>query len=127
VGRGQAQLGHTCANLQCSKELLYLREDRSDGFEFESDSDDQSPQDECAFAMKALAASFFGFVGSAREHVGEAMDNLRPRPGASQPKYGWQPPNLINPAVAATTQPLRRYQLSAIAADGEPVPRSALL
>ena len=60
--------GMRCANPHCSKELLYLREGSLQLLELESDSDDQSRQDDGAFAMKPLRSKFFGFVASARRH-----------------------------------------------------------
>ena len=57
-----------CANPQCSKELLYLREGRIELFELESD--DQLRPDEGAFAMKSLPSKFFWLCGEcAKTHV----------------------------------------------------------
>jgi hypothetical protein len=59
-----------CANPQCSKELLYLREGRIELFELESHSADQFRPDEGAFAMKSLPSKFFWLCGEcAKTHV----------------------------------------------------------
>jgi hypothetical protein len=52
-----------CANPQCSKELLYLRDGRLELIELESDSDDQVRPDDGAFAMKSLPSKFFWLCG----------------------------------------------------------------
>jgi hypothetical protein len=59
-----------CANPQCSKELLYLREGRIELLELELQSDDQFRPDEGAFAMKSLPSKFFWLCGEcAKAHV----------------------------------------------------------
>src|ERR1700704_3175111 len=58
-----------CANPQCSKELLYLREGTLELLELESPSDNQFRPDEGAFATRPLPNNFFGFVVSARRHT----------------------------------------------------------
>jgi hypothetical protein len=58
-----------CANPQCSRELLYLREETLELLELESHSDNQFRPDEGEFAMRHLPSKFFfGFVLSARGH-----------------------------------------------------------
>jgi hypothetical protein len=52
-----------CANPQCSKELLYLREGRLDLLELESHADDPSRPDEGSFAMRPLPGRFFWLCG----------------------------------------------------------------
>jgi hypothetical protein len=52
-----------CANPQCSKELLYLREGRIQFLELESQSDDQFRPDNGAFAMNFLPSKFFWLCG----------------------------------------------------------------
>jgi hypothetical protein len=52
-----------CANPECSKELLYLREGRIQFLELESHSDDQPRPDDGAFAMKSLPSKFFWLCG----------------------------------------------------------------
>ena len=48
-----------CANPQCSKELLYLREGTLNLLEMESHSDDQFQSDVGAFAMRSVPSKFF--------------------------------------------------------------------
>ena len=57
-----------CANPQCSKELLYLREGTLNLLEMESHSDDRFESDVDAFAMRSVPSKFFGFAVSARRH-----------------------------------------------------------
>jgi hypothetical protein len=52
-----------CANPQCSKELLYLREGRIQLLELESCSEDQFRPDDGAFAMKSEPSKFFWLCG----------------------------------------------------------------
>ncbi len=62
--------GMQCANPQCSKELLYLREGRLWLLELEPHADDQSRPDEGAFAMRALPSKFFWLCGEcAKTHI----------------------------------------------------------
>ena len=80
-----------CANPQCSKELLYLREGRIELLELESHADDQFPQDDGAFAMNCLPSKYFWLCGECAETIHpKAMDNLRSRLGAAQPQHGGQ-------------------------------------
>jgi len=59
-----------CANPQCSKELLYLREGRLELFDLESHAGDQFPPDEGAFAIKSLPSKFFWLCGEcAKTHI----------------------------------------------------------
>jgi hypothetical protein len=53
-----------CANPQCFKELLYLREGSLQLLEFESDCDDRSRLDDGSFAMKPLRSRFFWLCGN---------------------------------------------------------------
>ena len=70
-----------CANPQCSKELLYLREGRLKLLELESYSDDQVRPDDGAFAIKSLPSRFFWLCGEcAKTPHRKAMDHLRPSP-----------------------------------------------
>src|SRR5271156_2995712 len=52
-----------CANPQCSKELLYLREGTLNLLEMESHSDDQFQSDAGAFAMRSVPSKFFWLCG----------------------------------------------------------------
>jgi hypothetical protein len=56
-----------CANPQCSKELLYLREGRIELLELESQADDQLPPDDGAFAMNGLPSKYFWLCGECSE------------------------------------------------------------
>jgi hypothetical protein len=56
-----------CANPQCSKELLYLREGRIELLELESHADDQFPEDDGAFAMNCLPSKYFWLCGECAE------------------------------------------------------------
>jgi len=62
--------GMQCANPQCFKELLYLREGRLWLLELESHADDQPRPDDGAFAMKPLPSKFFWLCGEcAKTHI----------------------------------------------------------
>jgi hypothetical protein len=52
-----------CANPQCSKELLYLREGTIELLELESHSDNQFRPDDGAFAMRFLPSKSFWLCG----------------------------------------------------------------
>ena len=52
-----------CANPQCFKELLYLREGRLELLELEADADDQLRSDDGAFAMRPLPSKCFWLCG----------------------------------------------------------------
>jgi hypothetical protein len=52
-----------CANPQCLKELLYLREGRLELHELEPDADDQLRPDDGAFAMRPLPSKCFWLCG----------------------------------------------------------------
>ena len=56
-------LATQCANLQCSKDLLYLREGRIELLELESHADDPFRPDDGAFAMNCLPSKFFWLCG----------------------------------------------------------------
>ena len=58
-----SNLSAQCANPQCSKELLYLREGRLQLFELESHADDPLRPDEGAFAMNSMPSKFFWLCG----------------------------------------------------------------
>ena len=62
--------GVQCANPQCSKELLYLREGKLWLLELESHADDQFRPDDGAFAMRSLPSKFFWLCGEcAKTHI----------------------------------------------------------
>ena len=52
-----------CANPQCSKELLYLREGTLNLLEMEPHSDDQFQSDVGAFAMRSVPSKYFWLCG----------------------------------------------------------------
>src|SRR5271170_2937349 len=52
-----------CANPQCSKELLYLREGTLRLLELESQSDDKFRPDDGAFATRSLPSKYFWLCG----------------------------------------------------------------
>jgi hypothetical protein len=56
-------LATQCANPQCSKELLYLREGRLALLEMESHANDQPRPDDGAFAMRSLPSRLFWLCG----------------------------------------------------------------
>jgi hypothetical protein len=56
-------LATQCANPQCSKELLYLREGRLALLELESHANDQLRPDDGAFAMRSLPSRLFWLCG----------------------------------------------------------------
>jgi hypothetical protein len=56
-------LATQCANPQCSKELLYLREGRLALLDMESHANDQPRPDDGAFAMRSLPSRFFWLCG----------------------------------------------------------------
>jgi hypothetical protein len=60
---GKRNLAMQCANPQCSKELLYLREGRLELLELESHADDPSPPDDGAFAMRPLPGRLIWLCG----------------------------------------------------------------
>ena len=70
VVEGKHKAGMRCANPQCPKELFYLREGSLQVLELESDSDDQTRQDDGAFAMKPLRSKFFWLCGEcSKTHI----------------------------------------------------------
>jgi hypothetical protein len=129
VVEGKHNSATRCVNPQCSKELLYLREGSLRWLELESDSDDQSPQDDGAFAMKALRGKFFWLCGEcAKTHVVKRWTTSGLVLVLRNQKTAGNRPNLINPAVAATTQPLPvSLTVLPIPPMGHPLHRSASL
>jgi len=70
VVQGNRNQAVRCANPQCSKELLYLREGRLELFDLESHAGDQFRPDDGAFAMKPLPSKFFWLCGEcAKTHI----------------------------------------------------------
>jgi hypothetical protein len=97
-----------CANPQCSKELLYLREGTLELLELESPSDNQFRPDEGAFATRPLPSKFFWLCGEcAKTHIVRRWTTsglvlmLR-----NQSRAGGRPDLAARPATAAMTRPL---------------------
>ena len=96
-----------CANLECSKELLYLREGSLQLLELQSDSDDQSPQDDGAFAMKPLRSRFFWLCGEcSKTHIIKEWTTSGLVLVLRNQKTAGSRPNLTTPPAVLTTQPL---------------------
>jgi hypothetical protein len=95
-----------CANPECSKELLYLREGSLQLLELEPDSADQGWQDDGAFAMKPLRSKFFWLCGEcSKTHFVKQWTTSGPVLVVRSQKASGSRPNPITPA-AARTQPL---------------------
>jgi hypothetical protein len=126
---GKQNSATRCANLQCSKELLYLREGSLRLLELESDSDDQSPQDDGAFAMKPLRGKFFWLCGEcSKTHIVKQWTTSGLVVVLRNQKSAGTGPNLITAAAVATTQPLPvSLTVLPITPTGRPLPRPALL
>jgi len=95
-----------CANPQCSRELLYLREGTLNLLEMESHSVDQFQSDVSAFAMRSVPSKFFWLCGECTKTL-----NLKRWTTAglvlvlrNQKTAGSDP--AAPPATAATTRPL---------------------
>ena len=97
-----------CANPQCSKELLYLREGTLELLELESHSDDQFRSDDGAFAMRSLPSKFFWLCGECtKTHIVKRWTTSGLVLVLRNQKTAGSHPNLVaRPATAATTQPL---------------------
>jgi hypothetical protein len=107
VVEGKHNSATRCANPQCSKELLYLREGSLQLLEMESDSDDQSPEDDGAFAMKPLHSKFFWLCGEcSKTHIVKQWTASGPVLVVRSQKTADGRPNPITPTAVATTQPL---------------------
>jgi hypothetical protein len=130
VVEGKHNSATRCANLQCSKELLYLREGSLRWLELESDSDDQSPPDDGAFAVKPLRGKFFWLCGEcAKTHIVKRWTTsglvlvLR-----NQSRAGGHPNLAARPATAVMTRPLPvSPTVLPIPPTGHPLHRTALL
>ena len=117
-----------CANPKCSKELLYLREGSLQLLALESDSDDQSRQDDGAFAMKPLRSRFFWLCGEcSKTHIVKRWTTSGVVLMLRNQKKANNSLNLIKPAAAATTQPLPCHFVLPIPPMGQPLHRSASL
>ena len=104
---GKPNSATRCANLQCSKELLYLREGSLQLLELESDSDDQSDQDDGAFAMKPMRSKYFWLCGECtKTHIVKRWTTSGLVLVLRNQKTAGSRSNLITPPAVATTQPL---------------------
>ena len=97
-----------CANPQCSRELLYLREGTLELIELESHSDRQFRPDEGGFATRSFPSKFFWLCGEcAKTLILKRWTTsgliLMPR---SQSAADGHPNLAVRPATAATTRPL---------------------
>jgi hypothetical protein len=90
-------LATQCANPQCSKELLYLREGRLELLDLESHASDQLGPDDGAFSMRSVPSRLFwlcgvctktyvvkrwttsGLVVGLRSHTGDSKPGLADR------------------------------------------------
>jgi len=104
-------LATQCANPQCAKELLYLREGRLALLDMESHANDQPRSDNGAFAMRSLPSRLFwlcgecantyvvkrwtssGLVVVLRNRTGDSHPDLADRLYRKNPRateqYGW--------------------------------------
>jgi hypothetical protein len=126
---GKQNSATQCANLPCSKELLYLREGSLRLLELESDSDDLSLQDDGAFAMKPLRGKFFWLCGEcSKTHIVKQWTISGVVLVLRNQKSAGTGPNLITPAAVATTQPLPvSLTVLPIPPTGHPLPQPAWL
>ena len=93
-----------CANPHCSKELLYLRDGSLQLLELEPDSDDQSRQDDGAFAMKPQHSKFFWLCGEcSKTHIVKQWTTSGLVLMLRNQNTAGNRPNPIKPAVPATT------------------------
>jgi hypothetical protein len=107
VVEGKHNSAMRCANAQCSKELLYFREGSLQLLALESDSDDQSRQDDGAFAMKPLRSKFFWLCGEcSKTHIVKQWTTSGLVLVLRNQKTAGNLSNPMKPAVTATTQPL---------------------
>jgi hypothetical protein len=86
---------------------MRLREGSLQLLALESDSDDQSRQDDGAFAMKPLRSKFFWLCGEcSKTHIVKQWTTSGLVLVLRKQKTVGNRPNPMKPAVAATTQPL---------------------
>jgi hypothetical protein len=107
IAGSKHSLAMQCANPQCSKEFLYLREGTLELLELESHSDDQLRPDDSAFAMRSLPSKFFWLCGECtKTHIVKRWTTsglilvLRNRNTADS-----RPDLAARPAAAETTRP----------------------
>ncbi len=108
IVEGQHSLAMHCANPQCSKELLYLREGTLRLLELEPDSDGQFRPDDGAFATRSLPSKYFWLCGECtKTHIvkrwttsGVVLVSRSLKPAGSRPSL------VDRPATPATSPPL---------------------
>jgi hypothetical protein len=118
-----------CANPNCSKELLYLREGTLQLLELESDSDQQSRQDDGAFAIKDLSSKFFWLCGEcSKTHMVKQWTTSGLVLVLRNQKRAGNHREFEEPAVCETPQPLPIPLIALpIPPRGHPLHRSASL
>jgi hypothetical protein len=97
-----------CANPQCSKELLYLREGTLRLLELEPHSDGQFRPDDGAFAMRSLPSKYFWLCGECtKTHIVKRWTTSGVVLVSRSLKTSGSHPSLVDrPATAATSPPL---------------------
>jgi hypothetical protein len=129
VGKGKNNSVTRCANPQCSRELLYLREGSLQLLAMESEFDDQFPQDDGAFAMKPVRSKFFWLCGEcSKTHIIKHWTTSGLLLVQRNQKQAGGRFNLIIPSAAATTQtpPMLRI-VPPLPPMADPLRRSELL
>jgi hypothetical protein len=129
MGDGKQNSAMHCANPKCSKELLYLREGSLQLLALELDSDDQSRQDDGAFAMKPLRTKCFWLCGEcSKTYIVKQWTTSGVVLMLRNQKKAGNSLNPIKPAAAAATQPLPvSPSVRPIPPMGQPPHRSASL
>jgi hypothetical protein len=104
----QHRLAMHCANPQCSKELLYLREGTLRLLELEPQSDSQFRPDDGAFAMRSLPCKYFWLCGECTKtnFVKRWTTSGVVLVSRSLKTAGSDPSLVDRPATAATSLPL---------------------
>jgi hypothetical protein len=97
-----------CANPQCSKELLYLREGTLNLLEMELHSDDQFRSDVGAFGMRSVPSKYFWLCGECTKTlIVKRWTTSGPVLVLRNQKTAGSHPNMAaRPATAAATRPL---------------------
>ena len=129
VVEGKPNSAMRCANPQCSKELLYLREGSLQLLALESDSDEESKRDDGAFAMKPLRSRYFWLCGEcSKTHIVKRWTTSGLILVLRNEKTAGSRPNLMNPDAVATRQPPPvSLIVPPLPPMGDPLHRSALL
>jgi hypothetical protein len=123
-------LAMQCADPQCSKELLYLREGTLNLLEMESHSDDRFASDVDAFAMRSVPSKFFLLCGECTKTLTlKRWTTAGLVPVLRNQKTAGNHPNLAaRPATATTTRLLPApHVVPRIRPTAHPLHRPALL